>query len=308
MRFRVLMLCGMALFQPYAHAETGAWEVTDSTGRHWFTDIPQKVATTDWTIAENLLALGVTPIGLTEVDAYRALANPALPTNTVDIGLRVEPNLARIKSLAPDIILTGTGQKHLMRPLSRLGRLLHYRQFSDRYRTNGTKADIRYLQLAALFKKTAQAEAQLEKRNTRIKDLAKRLNQFSQPVSLVQLTHTGEIRAYGHNSLPGHALILLGLTNGLEVPASNWGEAKLSLSDLNGAKRGPILFFGKADEIKTLKQSSDWQTLANWVHNCLIALPPLWPYGSALSFAEHAERITAAVQTHSCPPHSASGA
>ena len=52
-----------------------------------------RIATVDWTIAETLLALGVTPLAVGDVGSYRAwVGEPLLPAAVVDIGQRAQPN------------------------------------------------------------------------------------------------------------------------------------------------------------------------------------------------------------------------
>lgn len=52
-----------------------------------------RIATVDWTIAETLLALEVTPLAVGDAGPYQAwVGEPRLPAGVVDIGLRTQPN------------------------------------------------------------------------------------------------------------------------------------------------------------------------------------------------------------------------
>ena len=65
-----------------------------------------RIATVDWTIAETLLALGVTPAGMGDMSSYRAWVKaPAMPPSVVDLGLRAQPNRELLAELNPDLIL-----------------------------------------------------------------------------------------------------------------------------------------------------------------------------------------------------------
>jgi ABC-type Fe3+-hydroxamate transport system substrate-binding protein len=67
---------------------------------------PARVACTDWTGAETLLALGIVPAGVIDKAGYgRTMAGPALPPSVVELGAGWAPNVEQLQSLAPDIIL-----------------------------------------------------------------------------------------------------------------------------------------------------------------------------------------------------------
>ncbi|MGL5587407.1 MAG: iron-siderophore ABC transporter substrate-binding protein, partial [Aeromonas veronii] len=61
-----------------------------------------RIATVDWTIAETLLALGVTPLAVGDAGPSQAwVGEPRLPTEVVDIGLRTQPNRKLLAELRP---------------------------------------------------------------------------------------------------------------------------------------------------------------------------------------------------------------
>lgn len=64
------------------------------------------VAVIDWALLETTLALGITPAAAAELRQYgRVVGEPALPSGVVDLGLRGNPNLELLSSLAPDLIV-----------------------------------------------------------------------------------------------------------------------------------------------------------------------------------------------------------
>ncbi len=283
---RVLSLLSLGLISTQALA--GAYEITDSFGRHWFEQVPERVVVTDWTILDNLLRLGVVPLGAPETTRYRALPDqPALPAQVSDIGLRVAPSPARIRALEPDLIIIGTGQKELARPLSRITKVIYFKNFSDRYRTNGHKSRERWLQMAAVFQKTEQAEAALQHLDERLAALAESLTSTS-PVALVQADERMQLRLFGANSLPGYTLTQLGLTPALQRTPQHWGESHITLAELNTlAIDTDVLLFAPQAAHGDWRRSLAHQSIQARVH----LLPPLWPYGGVLSLLQIAERI-----------------
>ena len=69
---------------------------------------PQRIVALEWSLVENVLALGVQPAGIADVDGYRTWVNVPLELSddVVDVGQRLEPSMEAIAELEPDLILT----------------------------------------------------------------------------------------------------------------------------------------------------------------------------------------------------------
>jgi len=69
-----------------------------------------RVVVLEWAFAENLIALGMQPIGNADNKNYKIWVAPeaALDDSVTDVGLRHEPNLETIASLKPDLIISNT--------------------------------------------------------------------------------------------------------------------------------------------------------------------------------------------------------
>lgn len=65
-----------------------------------------RVACTDWTGAEMLLALGIVPAGVIDKAGYdHTMVEPALPASVVELGAGWAPNIELLQHLQPDFIL-----------------------------------------------------------------------------------------------------------------------------------------------------------------------------------------------------------
>ncbi|RIJ55034.1 iron-siderophore ABC transporter substrate-binding protein [Clavibacter phaseoli] len=84
--------------------------LTDGTGAEVTLDGPAtKVVGTEWNVVENLVSLGVDPVGVADVAGYGAWsAAVPLVNEPADIGTRGEPSVETIASLAPDLIVATT--------------------------------------------------------------------------------------------------------------------------------------------------------------------------------------------------------
>ena len=69
----------------------------------------EKVVALEWNTAENLVALGVMPVGVADVEGYGDwVQSEALDDSVTDVGMRGEPSVDAIAGLAPDLVLTTT--------------------------------------------------------------------------------------------------------------------------------------------------------------------------------------------------------
>ncbi|MGI5350388.1 iron-siderophore ABC transporter substrate-binding protein [Streptomyces sp. CA-250714] len=87
--------------------------LTDASGEKVELDGPaKKVVGTEWNVVENLVSLGVDPVGVADVKGYQTWDTAApLKNKPKDIGTRGEPSMDTIASLKPDLIVATTDLK-----------------------------------------------------------------------------------------------------------------------------------------------------------------------------------------------------
>ncbi|MBP8051037.1 MAG: ABC transporter substrate-binding protein, partial [Aeromonas sp.] len=133
---------------------------TDTARPSERTQVP-RIATVDWTIAETLLALGVTPLAVGDVSAYRAwVGEPLLPAEVVDIGLRAQPNRELLAELKPNRILISPLAAPLAPTLSRIAPVQSIALY-DPQTDLWQRLHEATLTIAALVNKTAEANVLL---------------------------------------------------------------------------------------------------------------------------------------------------
>ena len=92
-----------------APAATGPVDVTDERGTVHLKAPAKNIVSLEWGLTENLIALGVTPVGGADVKGYNNFNTIApLAATTPDVGTRGEPSLDAIVSLRPDLVVTTT--------------------------------------------------------------------------------------------------------------------------------------------------------------------------------------------------------
>ncbi|RZU64442.1 iron complex transport system substrate-binding protein [Microterricola gilva] len=95
---------------PAASGSDAAITITDDRGETIALDAPAtKVVALEWNTAENLVALGVMPVGVADVEGYATWVKAEkLDESVTDVGQRGEPSIDAIAGLAPDLVLTTT--------------------------------------------------------------------------------------------------------------------------------------------------------------------------------------------------------
>lgn len=93
---------------PTGNETDGTVVVEDVRGEVELPAPAERVVALEWTYVEDLLAVGVQPVGVADIDGYDAYvtAGPRLDEDVVDVGTRQEPSLEAIAALEPDLIVT----------------------------------------------------------------------------------------------------------------------------------------------------------------------------------------------------------
>jgi ferric hydroxamate transport system substrate-binding protein len=93
-----------------AAAADGAAAITivDDRGETVELDAPaEDIVALEWNTAENLVALGVMPVGVADVEGYTTwVKSEVLGDAVTDVGMRGEPSIDAIAGLAPDLVVT----------------------------------------------------------------------------------------------------------------------------------------------------------------------------------------------------------
>lgn len=86
---------------------TGPITIQDALGEVTLEQPAQRVVALEWTYVEDVLALGIQPIGVADIEGYKAWVNiePQLDEDVTDVGTRQEPSLEAIAALEPDLII-----------------------------------------------------------------------------------------------------------------------------------------------------------------------------------------------------------
>lgn len=92
-------------------AAGGPITLTDAAGREVVLPAPAKdVVTLEWQQTEDVLTLGVTPVGVADTEGYRTwVSGEELPEDVPDVGTRSEPNPDAVFNQSPDLVIVEDG-------------------------------------------------------------------------------------------------------------------------------------------------------------------------------------------------------
>ncbi|GIM95473.1 ABC transporter substrate-binding protein [Paractinoplanes toevensis] len=94
---------------PASSAPAGPVDLTDERGTVHLDAPAKNVVSLEWGLTENLVALGVKPVGEADVKGYNIWDTSApIDASTPDVGQRGEPSLDAIIALDPDLVVTTT--------------------------------------------------------------------------------------------------------------------------------------------------------------------------------------------------------
>lgn len=292
----ILQASFLTLFSAYAVGleKVEKIEITDSHGKWVFDSPPKRVAIINWTLSEQIIELGVTPLAIADLAGFKKIApQTKIPNNVKDLGSRFTPNLKKLRELSPELIIIGYSQRDLLRPLSNIAPVMYFNNFSRRY-DNAKKADERFIVLAKLFEKTDFANNKLNDRNQRINKttllLKKQFNENLPQLTIVSIKNDFAW-LFLNNSIPYSVANQLGFQSSpIEKKPSKLGTHKTSLEALSTLD-GCVVFLNSSFDTDS-KTNFDSINVKN--PQCKHTLNPANAYGGSLSQLYLAQSIAQA--------------
>ncbi|SFT33128.1 iron-siderophore ABC transporter substrate-binding protein [Halomonas saccharevitans] len=256
-----------------------------------------RLATLDWTLAETLVALGEPPAAVAQVEAYHAwVGEPALPASTIDLGLRSQPNLERLASLAPERILISPMFANLTPRLEHIApveTLPLYRPERDTWR------EMRELtrSIGEMVERPEAASGLIEQTEARLDALRQRLDDATAPLLIMQFMNSRHVRVFGDNGLYQAVLDRLGIDNAWTGPTNAWGFSLVGLEALAGLDaRLVVVEPYPAGVRERLDDGGLWGHLVEASRGTPIVLPPIWSFGALPSAERFAEQLVNALE------------
>ncbi|WP_408102418.1 ABC transporter substrate-binding protein [Stutzerimonas sp. VN223-3] len=258
-----------------------------------------RIAALSWEPVEHLLKLGVEPVAVADADDYRAwVVRPKLPASAIGVGTRTEPNLELLAQLNLDLILITPLLEDLRPKLERIAPVVSFGDFTQE-RDNLVMQRENYLELAHLLGRTARAQAQLAEMEAHIAEMRGRLlAHFGgelPDLSVVRFSSPTTVLIFGPNSMPQHAMQLLGLRSAHPVPVSRWGNIQMPVAVLGEIEDGAVLHIEPFPRQDRLFGSRLWQAMPFVRQQRFADMRSTWTHGGVFCVEYLAESITEAL-------------
>ncbi|MFC3210332.1 MULTISPECIES: ABC transporter substrate-binding protein [Planomicrobium] len=183
----------------------------------------KKVVVLEWTYAEDLLAVGVQPAGMADIESYGDYVNiePQLDDTVIDVGGRQEPNLEAIAEIDPDLII-GVDFRHtaMLEELERIAPTVIFNPYpEDESIDLYQEMETTFLEIAKAVDKTEEADQVLADLEEKYEESAAEIEAADLETKDVILTlaYSGpqapEIRVFTPNSMASIILERIGLNN-----------------------------------------------------------------------------------------------
>lgn len=211
--------------------------LTTTTGEVSLDKPAVKIVALEWTYVEDLLAIGVTPVGVADIKGYDTwvTAGARVPEGVKDVGTRQEPSIEEIRALKPDLIVTDEDRVAANRDaLAEIAPLATFNYTKD---PEGQFAGMRriVLQMGLATGKTAEAEQVLTDLDTRIATATETIaakGKTGAPFALSQIYTTNgtpQFRMMTEKSLAGEVIGKTGLANTWSGEPDAWGMTTVTV-------------------------------------------------------------------------------
>ena len=256
-----------------------------------------RVATSDWSTAETLTAMGHPPVSVGDKRAYGNWVNyPPLPNTTLDAGLRFQPNLERLYQIKPDMFIQSPWFAHLKPQFEKVAPVREISFAGDKgIAYPQTLAATR--ELGSIIGDKAAAERLIQQTEKQFQQQKNTLFPYSKrPLAVVQFVDARHLRIYGNTSLFNVVMQKLGLKNAWQGESNAWGFANIALTDLAKLPPDTLLIIIQPHPRNTraaLDKSALWQRLPFSKPQNRRVLPQAWSYGALPSMQRFADELAA---------------
>ena len=264
----------------------------------------KKVVVLEWVYSEDLLALGVQPVGMADIKNYNKWVNTKTKPSkdVVDVGTRQQPNLEEISRLKPDLIITASFRgKAIKNELEQIAPTVmfdpstsnndHFAEMTETFKQISKavgKEEEGKKVLADMDKAFADAKAKIEKADLKDKNIAM--------AQAFTAKNVPTFRILTDNSLALQVTKKLGLTNTFEAGKSEPdGFKQTTVESLQSVQDSNFIYI-VADEDNIfdtqLKGNPAWEELKFKKENKMYKLKgDTWIFGGPESATSLATQV-----------------
>lgn len=287
-------------------AAAGPISIETATGAVELAAPAVRVVSLEWVYTEELLALGVTPVGVADGANYgKWVTAPGseLPAGVADVGSRQEPSLEKITALQPDLIVSDLSR--LTANFDQLDAIAPVVAFDPTVAPQLDTMRKNFGELAEAIGKQDQARAVLGELDAKVGEVTGELAAAGRAGATFALAQgytsqgTPGIRMFGTSSAAASLIESVGLTNGWSGQPDAFGMTTVGVEGLTTvAPDATFLYVALATDdpfAGALAQNPVWTGLPFVAQDRVTALDPgTWVFGGPLSAMQLLDETAAA--------------
>ncbi|MGB6298752.1 MAG: iron-siderophore ABC transporter substrate-binding protein [Rivularia sp. (in: cyanobacteria)] len=268
---------------------------------------PTRIIALEWVYVENLLALGIQPIGIADIKGYKNFVNikPQLSDKVVDVGTRTEPSLEAIAKLKPDLIL-GVEQRHqeTYNLLNSIAPTFLFNPYPSA--KNANQLD----EMQQTFLKIAQTVNREDKGKIVLNEIQQTFDEANKQISnlklaqntfvLAQLSDRGpQFRLFSDNAMAVQILNKIGLENAWKGTFDIFGFNTVWVEALPKVEEANFIYITADNNVywQNLQNNPVWKGLKFVEQNRIYPIEAdTWVFGGPLSAQLLVEKVVAALE------------
>lgn len=248
-------------------AEAPRRTVIHDLGQTVIEGTPKRVVALEWIFIEDLLSLGLQPVGVADKEGYERWVGTEIPLSddVEDVGTRQEPSLERIAALQPDLILAIKFRHEKIHPrLSEIAPTLVYEAFPS------GSTFTQFTKMEQILKGVAKAVAR-EDKGTEVleglhahlaaaKDRLEDAQMGGREVLVTQVfTYQGApvLRVFTDRSIAIEAAERTGLVNAWTQEGEQYGYSTVSMEALAPVQHADYFYVAQPDDDPVEERWSD---------------------------------------------------
>lgn len=285
---------------PASQVEEAAKPITvkHSRGELTLQKPAQRVVVLEWSLTEDLVALGIQPIGNADNEGYATYVTSevALDKSVTDVGQRDEPNLETIMSLKPDLIISNaSSNKTIYDQLNGIAPTLEFDTSTGDGYTYDRMIEVFKAIATAVGKddKAAQVISDLDKHYAEAKDKLAAAGKSNFHYVLTQAftwQNAANLRMFRDNSVVVGTLDKIGLVNDWKPTneADNTsGISTIGIEGLTAVQNSNLITIVQPDDEvfgEPMKKNTVWNGLTFVKENRIYPLDSkTWTFGGPIS-------------------------
>ena len=267
---------------------------------------PSRIVALGWVYVENLLALGIQPVGVADIKGYNDFVNikPQLADTVVDIGTRAEPSLEAIAKLKPDLILgVELRHKEIYNLLNSIAPTFLFNPYPPAKNANQLEEmQQTFLKIAQTVNREDKGKSVLNEMQQTFDKANKQLNDLTKAESKFVLAQLGDsapqMRLFTDNAMAVQILNKIGLENAWQGTFDAFGFNTVWVEALPKVEDANFLYITAENNVywQNLQNNPVWKGLKFVEQNRVYSIESdTWVFGGPLSAQLLVDKVVAAL-------------